>query len=93
MSKCTDKDIVTKNPQAQAIRTKAKGLLFTQLRKNSLDSRPAILDHILYFKNDNDLVNNITRLTNIIADKDSSIFREFNSKYAEDVKDIFARLS
>ena len=47
--------------------------------------------YILYFKNDNDLVNNITRLTNIIADKDSSIFREFNSKYAEDVNDIFAK--
>lgn len=42
--------IVTKNPQSQAIRTKAKGLLFTQLRKNSLDSRPALLDHILIFK-------------------------------------------
>jgi len=42
--------IVTKNPQSQAIRTKAKGLLFTQLRKDSLDSRPAILDHILIFK-------------------------------------------
>ena len=45
----------------------------------------------MYFKNDNDLVNNITRLTNIIADKDSSIFREFNSKYAEDVNDIFVK--
>jgi len=42
--------IVTKNPQAQAIRTKAKGLLFTQLRKDSLASRPALLDHILIFK-------------------------------------------
>lgn len=42
--------IVTKNPQSQAIRTKAKGLLFTQLRKDSLASRPAILDHILIFK-------------------------------------------
>jgi len=42
--------IVTKNPQAQAIRTKAKGLLFNQLRKDSLDSRPAMLDHILIFK-------------------------------------------
>jgi len=46
--------IVTKNPQAQAIRTKAKGLLFTQLRKNSLDSRPAFLDHILIFKKPGD---------------------------------------
>lgn len=42
--------IVTKNPQSQAIRTKAKGLLFTQLRKDSLASRPALLDHILIFK-------------------------------------------
>lgn len=42
--------IVTKNPQAQAIRTKAKALLFTQLRKDSSHSRPALLDHILIFK-------------------------------------------
>jgi DNA modification methylase len=46
--------IVTKNPQAQAIRTKAKGLLFTQLRKDSLASRPALLDHILIFKKPGD---------------------------------------
>ena len=42
--------IVTKNPQSQAIRTKSKALLFTQLRKDSVDSRPALLDHILIFK-------------------------------------------
>lgn len=42
--------IVTKNPQAQAIRTKAHGLLFATLRKDSSDSRPAILDQILIFK-------------------------------------------
>jgi DNA modification methylase len=42
--------IVTKNPQAQAIRTKSKALLFAQLRKDSIDSRPALLDHILIFK-------------------------------------------
>ena len=47
--------------------------------------------YILYFKNDNNLVNNITRLTNIIADKDFSIFRAFNSKYAEDANDIFVK--
>lgn len=46
--------IVTKNPQSQAIRTKAKGLLFTQLRKDSLASRPALLDHILIFKKPGD---------------------------------------
>jgi len=42
--------IVTKNPQAQAIRTHSKALLFAQLRKDSSDSRPALLDHILIFK-------------------------------------------
>jgi len=42
--------IVTKNPQSQAIRTKAKGLLFVQLKKDSTQSRPCLLDHILIFK-------------------------------------------
>jgi hypothetical protein len=42
--------IVTKNPQAQAIRTHSKALLFVQLRRDSSDSRPALLDHILIFK-------------------------------------------
>ena len=46
--------VVAKNPQAQAIRTKSKGLLFTQLRKDSSDSRPAILDHVLIFKKPGD---------------------------------------
>jgi DNA modification methylase/superfamily II DNA or RNA helicase len=41
---------VQKNPQAQAIRTKAKALLFVQLRKDSTDSRPALIDQILLFK-------------------------------------------
>jgi DNA modification methylase len=42
--------VVAKNPQAQAIRTKAKALLFTQLRKDSSESRPAILDRVLFFR-------------------------------------------
>jgi superfamily II DNA or RNA helicase len=46
--------IVTKNPQAQAIRTKAKALLFVQLRKDSASSRPAILDQILIFRKPGD---------------------------------------
>lgn len=46
--------IVTKNPQAQAIRTKAKGLLFVQLKKDSSASRPCLLDHILIFKKPGD---------------------------------------
>lgn len=42
---CIDKD-----PQAQAIRTKAKGLLFVQMRKDSSWSRPAMADYILLFR-------------------------------------------
>ena len=43
---------IQKNPQAQAIRTKSKSLLFVQLRKDSSHSRPAIVDQILIFKKD-----------------------------------------
>lgn len=50
----TGRAIVGKNPQAQAIRTKAKALLFAQLRKDSSDSRPAILDQILIFRKEGD---------------------------------------
>ena len=42
---CIDKD-----PQAQAIRTHSKGLLFAQLRKDSIWSRPAFADYILIFR-------------------------------------------
>lgn len=42
---CIDKD-----PQAQAIRTHSKGLLFTQFHKDSSWSRPALADYILLFK-------------------------------------------
>lgn len=42
---CIDKD-----PQAQAIRTKSKGLLFVQLHKDSTWSRPALADYILIFR-------------------------------------------
>lgn len=42
---CIDKD-----PQAQAIRTKAKGLLFVQMQKDSAWSRPAMADYILIFR-------------------------------------------
>jgi DNA modification methylase len=41
---------VQKNPQAQAIRVKAKGLAFGQLRRDSADSRPALIDQILLLK-------------------------------------------
>lgn len=41
---------IQKNPQAQAIRTHSKALLFAQLRRDSSDSRPALIDQILIFK-------------------------------------------
>jgi DNA modification methylase len=43
---------IQKNPQAQAIRTHSKALLFVQMRKDSCDSRPALVDQILLFKKD-----------------------------------------
>lgn len=42
---CIDKD-----PQAQAIRTHAKGLLFVQLRRDASWMRPALADYILIFR-------------------------------------------
>jgi DNA modification methylase len=42
---CIDKD-----PQAQAIRTKSKALLFTQMHKDSSWSRQALADYILLFR-------------------------------------------
>lgn len=42
---CIDKD-----PQAQAIRTKSKGLMFVQKDKDSAWSRPALADYILIFR-------------------------------------------
>jgi DNA modification methylase/superfamily II DNA or RNA helicase len=56
--------IVGKNPQAQAIRTKARALLFVQLRKDSSDSRPAILDQILIFKKPGDNLVPVTPVEN-----------------------------
>lgn len=41
---------IDKCPQAQAIRTHAKGLLFVQMRKDSSWSRPGLADYILIFR-------------------------------------------
>ena len=41
---------IPKNPQAQAIRTHAKALLFAQLRKDASWLRPALLDFVLLFR-------------------------------------------
>lgn len=42
--------LIDKNPQAQAIRTHAKALLFVQKNKDSSWSRPGLADYILIFK-------------------------------------------
>lgn len=46
---CIDKD-----PQAQAIRTKASSLMFQQLHKDSAKSRPALADYIIIMKKPGD---------------------------------------
>lgn len=56
--------IVSKNPQAQAIRTKSKALLFVSLKKDSSSSRPAILDRVLFFKKPGDTEKPITPVEN-----------------------------
>jgi hypothetical protein len=41
---------VDKDPQAQAIRTKSHALLFVQLERDSIMSRPALADYVLIFR-------------------------------------------
>jgi len=43
--------VIDKDPQAQAIRTKSKALLFVQLKKDSSWLRPALSDTVLVFRN------------------------------------------
>jgi len=45
---------IDKNPQAQSIRTHAKGLTFSQLEKDSSWMRPALADYILLFRKPGD---------------------------------------
>lgn len=42
--------VIWKNPQSQSIRTRAKGLAFQQLEKDSSWLRPAMADYILLFR-------------------------------------------
>ncbi len=42
--------VIDKNPQAQAIRTHSKALLFAQLKRDSAALRPALPDYILLFQ-------------------------------------------
>jgi len=62
--------LVGKNPQAQAIRTHSKALLFVQLRKDSADSRPALVDHVLLFKKPGENAVPVTPVENGEMDND-----------------------
>ena len=42
--------VIDKDPQAQAIRTKSKALMFVQKNKDSTWSRPAMADYVLLFR-------------------------------------------
>ena len=64
---------VQKNPQAQAIRVKSKALLFVQLRKDSSDSRPALVDQILIFKKPGDNAVPVTPVDNGEMDNETWI--------------------
>ena len=64
---------VQKNPQAQAIRTHSKALLFVQLHKDSAHSRPALIDQILIFKKPGDNVVPVTPVENGEMDNDTWI--------------------
>lgn len=64
---------VQKNPQAQAIRVKSKALLFIQMRKDSSDSRPALVDQILLFKKDGENEVPITPVKNGELDNETWI--------------------
>lgn len=46
--------VIQKNPQVQAIRTHAKGLLFAQLKRDSSWLRPGLADYVLLFRKPGD---------------------------------------
>ena len=64
---------IQKNPQAQAIRTKSKALLFVQMRKDSTDSRPALVDQILLFKKQGENVAPVSPVSNGELDNETWI--------------------
>ena len=65
--------LVQKNPQAQAIRVKSKALLFVQLRKDSSDSRPALIDQVLIFKKPGDTAVHVRPVANGEIDNETWI--------------------
>jgi DNA modification methylase/superfamily II DNA or RNA helicase len=66
---------IQKNPQAQAIRVKAKGLAFGQLRRDSTWNRPALIDRVLFFRKDGE--NEVPVLPVANGDMDNEIWIEW----------------
>lgn len=64
---------IDKNPQAQAIRTHSKALLFVQLEKDSSWSRPAIGDYILVFRKPGENMTPVLPVQNKEADRETWI--------------------
>ncbi len=58
---------IDKDPQAQAIRTHSKGLLFVQMKKDSSWSRPALADTILIFRKPGENLVPVTHETELSA--------------------------
>jgi DNA modification methylase len=56
---------IDKDPQAQAIRTKAQALMFNQLHRDSSKTRPALADYLLMFRKPGD------NATPIVGDVDN----------------------
>lgn len=73
---------VDKNPQLQAVRTKAQGLMFVQLRRDSALSRPAMADYVLIFHKPGD------NETAIHPDIDNDTWIKWASPVWYDIKEM-----
>lgn len=72
---------IAKNPQAQAVRTHAQGLLFVQLRRDSSMTRPALADYVLLFRKPGE------NATPILPDIDNETWIEWASPIWIDAND------
>lgn len=72
---------IDKDPQAQAIRTKAQALMFQTLRRDSLSSRPALADYLLMFRAPG------TRETPVTTDVDNETWIEWARPVWYDIRE------
>jgi len=64
---------ISKNPQAQAVRIHSKALAFGQLRRDSSDCRPALIDQVLVFKKPGENLVPVTPVANGEMDNETWI--------------------